>query len=105
MPSICTEKLRGLIFQGYKFSNVEDKQFTNITTMKTDFDQLENDRMIDDPMNYKWGIFYFNRKDSRTVLPKRIRGMGWTLNFGNIYTYVLIILMVTTIIYISKIYS
>jgi len=100
MLSICTEKLKGLIFPGFRL-----KSEPNITIMKTDFDQIENDRMIDDPMNYKWGIFYFNRKDSRILVPKRIRGMGWTLNFGNIYTYVLIILMITTIIYISKIFS
>lgn len=59
--------------------------------MKSPFDQFENDRMIKDPMNYKAGVFYFNRKDSRVVVPKRMTGMGWTLNFGNIYSYVLII--------------
>lgn len=59
--------------------------------MKTDFDQFENDRMINDPINYKWGIFYFNRKDDRIVVPKRVRWMGWTLNFGNIYSYLLIL--------------
>ncbi len=72
--------------------------------MKTDFDQFENDRMIDDRMNYKWGIFYFNRKDSRIVVPKRVRGMGWTLNFGNIYAYVLVILIIAAGILIGKIY-
>ncbi len=59
--------------------------------MKTNFDQFENDRMIDDPTNYKWGIFYFNPKDQRIVVPKRSRMMGWTLNFGNIYSYLLIL--------------
>ena len=44
--------------------------------MKIDFEQFENDRMIDDPMNYKWGIFYFNRKDSRIVVPKRFKWIG-----------------------------
>jgi uncharacterized membrane protein len=73
--------------------------------MKTDFDQFENDRMIDDPMNYKWGIFYFNRKDARILVPKRYRGMGWTLNFGKTYTYILLILMTASIILISRIYS
>jgi uncharacterized membrane protein len=58
--------------------------------MKTNFDQFENDRMIDDPTNYKWGIFYFNRKDSRIMVPKRSRSMGWTMNFANIYTYLFI---------------
>jgi uncharacterized membrane protein len=72
--------------------------------MKTNFDQFENDRMIDDPMNYKWGVFYFNRKDSRILVPKRYRGMGWTLNFGNIYSYFLLILVIASVILISKMY-
>jgi len=72
--------------------------------MKTDFDQFENDRMIDDPTNYKWGIFYFNRKDGRIVVPKRVRGMGWSLNFGNFYAYVLIILIITAGILFTNIY-
>jgi uncharacterized membrane protein len=72
--------------------------------MKPDFDQFENDRMIDDPTNYKWGIFYFNRKDNRIVVPKRSRMMGWTLNFGNVYTYVFLILIVAAVIVIDKKY-
>jgi uncharacterized membrane protein len=59
--------------------------------MKTNFDQFEHDRMINDPTNYKWGIFYYNRKDSRILVPKRIQSMGWTLNFANINTYLFII--------------
>jgi len=62
--------------------------------MKSNFDQFENDRMINDPINYKWGIFYFNRKDSRVVVPKRSKMMGWTLNFGNIYAYLLILSLI-----------
>ena len=73
-------------------SSSSDK-FT-IKAMKPNFDQFENDRMIDDPTNYKWGIFYFNRKDVRVLVPKRLRGMGWTLNFANIYTYLLIICII-----------
>ena len=59
--------------------------------MKNNFDQFEFDRMIQDPINYKAGIFYFNRKDRRILVPKRIIWMGWTLNFANIYTYVMIL--------------
>jgi uncharacterized membrane protein len=46
--------------------------------------------MIQNPENYKWGIFYFNPKDQRILVPKRINMMGWTLNFASIYTYLLI---------------
>jgi uncharacterized membrane protein len=69
--------------------------------MKTNFDQFEKDRMISDPINYKWGIFYFNPKDSRVVVPKRIQAMGWTMNFGSIYTY-LAILGIIMVILASK---
>jgi hypothetical protein len=35
-----------------------------------------------DPANWKLGIFYFCRADSRIIVPKRIRGLGWTLNLA-----------------------
>ena len=35
-----------------------------------------------DPANWKLGIFYFCRRDPRILVPKRILGLGWTLNFG-----------------------
>ncbi len=59
--------------------------------MKTQFEQNEPDRMRKDPENYKWGIFYFNPQDSRFILPKRNTGMGWTLNFANPYSYLVIL--------------
>jgi uncharacterized membrane protein len=70
--------------------------------MRADFDQFENDRMSDDPMNYKLGIFYFNRKDSRIVVPKRIRWMGWTMNFGNGYSYICLFLVIVSVIFILR---
>ena len=36
-----------------------------------------------DPSNWIWGIFYFNKKDKRIFLPKRIEWMGITINFAN----------------------
>jgi uncharacterized membrane protein len=66
--------------------------------MKTNFDQYEKDRMISDPDNYKWGIFYFNPKDSRVAVPKHNPMMGWTMNFGNIYTYWIIFGIVVVIL-------
>lgn len=58
--------------------------------MKTNFDEYQSDRMIQDPANYKWGIFYFNPKDKRIGVPKYDKMRGWTLNFGNIYSYLII---------------
>lgn len=41
-----------------------------------------DDQMHADPTNWKWGIFYFCREDQRIIVPKRIRGLGWTINFA-----------------------
>jgi uncharacterized membrane protein len=48
-------------------------------------------RDINNPDNYKLGIFYFNPKDKRLIVPKQDRYRGWTLNFGNIFTYIIIL--------------
>jgi uncharacterized membrane protein len=73
--------------------------------MKTDFDKIRNEQMIDDPMNYKWGIFYFNKKDRRIMVPKRSKSMGWTMNFANIYSYIILILIFGLIAASKKLYS
>ncbi|ESU26128.1 hypothetical protein FLJC2902T_29430 [Flavobacterium limnosediminis JC2902] len=36
-----------------------------------------------DPNNWKWGMFYYNPKDPRGMVPKKIEWMGWTINFAN----------------------
>jgi uncharacterized membrane protein len=46
---------------------------------------------VNDPENYKWGIFYFNPDDLRAVVPKRNRWMGWTLNFGQPLAWLIIL--------------
>jgi hypothetical protein len=45
-------------------------------------DPTERDRLHADPANWKLGIFYFCREDVRILVPKRIRGLGWTINFA-----------------------
>jgi len=57
--------------------------------MKTLFDQNELDRMRNDPDNYKWGIFYFNPNDPRTIVPKRNYWLGLTFNFAKPYSYLI----------------
>jgi uncharacterized membrane protein len=58
--------------------------------MKINFDDFNNDRMINDPANYKWGIFYFNPKDSRILVPKFNKIMGWTLNFAKMNSWIIL---------------
>jgi uncharacterized membrane protein len=49
---------------------------------------------IDDPQNYKFGVFYFNRTDTRVVVPKRSRILGYSLNFANWKSYVFMLLLI-----------
>ena len=59
--------------------------------MKTGFDPDKLDNKRTNPEYYKWGIFYFNPQDSRIIFPKRIPWMGWTLNFANLWSYIIIL--------------
>jgi uncharacterized membrane protein len=65
--------------------------------MKTKLDEEILDSMSKNPNNWK-GVFYFNHKDPRLMVPKLYPSMGWTLNFASIYTYLLIIAVVLIII-------
>jgi hypothetical protein len=42
------------------------------------------DRHYYDSNNWKLGFIYFCRADSRMLVPKRMRGLGWTLNFARL---------------------
>ena len=55
----------------------------------------------DDPLNWKWGIFYYNKTDKRIFLPKR-NGLGWTVNFANPYSILLLFGFIVVMILISK---
>ena len=69
-------------------------------TIKTQLTQNELDEMRNNPNNYKWKIFYFNSKDPRFLIHKRNITMGWTLNFANTYSY-LIVFLIFVIILVS----
>ena len=59
--------------------------------MKTRRYQNEIKRLETNPEYYKWGIFYYNPMDTRIILPKRAPWMGWTLNFANLWSYIIMI--------------
>lgn len=63
-------------------------------------DELEPSR---NPVYYKWGIFYFNPADSRTIVPKREKAMGWTFNFSKPRVYFVIVLSIAILIGLSYI--
>ena len=54
--------------------------------MKTKAGKEIENTMNKNPNNWK-GIFYFNRKDYRLIVPKNNPYLGWTLNFASPYTY------------------
>jgi len=57
-----------------------------------------------DPSNWKYGIFYYNKNDKRLWVPKRIPEMGITVNFANRYSHLVIggILLVVVILSIFR---
>jgi uncharacterized membrane protein len=61
---------------------------------------MEKDFNKDNPLNWKWGIFYFNRKDSRVIVPKRINSLGWTLNFAHYAVWLGIALIIAILIFV-----
>ena len=56
---------------------------------------------IDDLTNYKFGVFYFNKQDERTIVPKRARYMGWTFNFAKLESYLMLVIIVLVMYVIS----
>jgi uncharacterized membrane protein len=52
-----------------------------------------------DPQNWKWGIFYYNPEDNRLLPPKKIKSMGWTVNFANPWS-ILVMLMFFIMIFV-----
>ena len=64
-------------------------------------DQETLNALHDDPDNWVlWGI-YFNRKDHRIFPPKRVEGLGWTVNFANPYSILVMILIAVLILSIA----
>jgi len=68
--------------------------------MKNDIDRKNFDDMSKDPNNWK-GVFYVNKKDPRIIVPKLYPLLGWTLNFGNVYTYLGLIAILLLIVFFS----
>jgi uncharacterized membrane protein len=55
---------------------------------KVKFDNINND-----PGFYRLGIFYFNKRDSRFMVPKATK-LGYTVNFARPYAYIIIALII-----------
>jgi len=57
--------------------------------------QKTQNQWSNDPNNWKWGVFYFNKEDNRIFPPKRIPWMGWTINFANPKSILAFVLMLS----------
>ena len=66
-------------------------------------EQLDN--WHNDPSNWTWGLFYYNKEDKRIFPPKRISGLGWTINFANPFSILLFLIIIGIIICIGSISS
>ena len=73
-------------------SSFQEKALT-----QDDLDALAKDRS-----NWYWGIFYVCRRDPRIVLPKRIAGLGWTVNFANPWTLPFVAALVFGVILVLR---
>ncbi|MFT7344777.1 MAG: putative membrane protein [Lentimonas sp.] len=58
----------------------------------------------EDPKNWKFNIFYFNKEDKRLFVPKKLKILGWTVNFANPFSSIIIIL-IPLIYFVSKLNS
>ncbi|WP_316803204.1 DUF5808 domain-containing protein [Pedobacter nototheniae] len=55
---------------------------------------MNKDFEHDNPANWKWGIFYFNKKDSRFIVRKQAESLGWTFNFAHPISFVVLALII-----------
>jgi len=60
------------------------------------------DQWHNNPSNWRMGVFYYNKQDKRLFPPKRLMGMGWTVNFANPYSYLTLLGIIILFIVIVK---
>jgi uncharacterized membrane protein len=59
-----------------------------------------------DPNNWKLGGIYYNKEDKRIFPPKRIKWMGWTVNFANtksVLVFITVMVIVLVVLYFSDV--
>ena len=66
--------------------------------MSSLYDEMEFRDKLQDPDNYKWGIFYFNKRDSRIILSKKNPYTGFTINLANPFTYLILLGFIAVIL-------
>lgn len=54
------------------------------------------DRLWSDPGNWLGLGLYYCKEDPRLIVPKRIKGFGWTMNFANLWAWPAIFIMIAS---------
>jgi len=68
--------------------------------MKSKRTKRSHDILDKKPNNWR-GLFYYNTNDPRILVPKKIPFMGYTLNFGNLFTYLFLLGLIILIVLLS----
>ncbi|MFN8165638.1 MAG: DUF5808 domain-containing protein [Bacteroidia bacterium] len=64
--------------------------------------QQQLDEWHAEPKNWKFGILYFNPKDKRVFPPKRMKNLGYTINFANPVSVIVLLAFFLIVYYITK---
>ncbi|KAF2080217.1 DUF5808 domain-containing protein [Flavobacterium sharifuzzamanii] len=62
----------------------------------------EKNNWHNDPNNWVWGMFYYNPKDKRMFPLKKIKELGWTINFANPNSVFLCVVLILVLMIISE---
>jgi uncharacterized membrane protein len=62
----------------------------------------EKNNWHNDPNNWVWGLFYYNPKDKRMFPPKKIKELGWTINFANPNSVFLCVILILALMILSE---
>ncbi len=62
----------------------------------------EENEFHNNPHNWKLGIFYFNRQDKRILVFKRVPYTGFTINFANPYSVLVVLGFAAFLIFLAR---
>jgi len=57
---------------------------------------------IDDDRHWKFGLIYVNKEDPSLMVEKRF-GVGWTMNFGHVGSWIFLVILIGSIVLVSLI--
>ena len=70
--------------------------------MGKEYDKGDLRRMNQDTGYFRLGFLYWNRWDKMVIVPKRIPALGWTLNFANPVTYIILIVFFALVFFVGR---